>query len=100
MRKSLLSLLTYAVLMDNSADAHLVWWNPISWVEEAFVISFKVVSKTFRHWSFANRLKRQIKKDLADNVNEFVDERAIHSIRKILRTNLVDDMKKFIDQET
>ena len=97
MRKSLLSLLTYAVLMDSSADAHLVWWDPVSWVEEVFVLSFKVISKATSHWSFANRLKRQIKKDLANGVNEFVDDRAIHSIRRVLRTNLVEDMKKFID---
>ena len=74
MKKSLLSLLTYAILMsDSTADAHLVWWNPFSWVEEAMVLSFKVVAKAVSHWSFANRLKRQISRDIENDLNTFVD---------------------------
>ena len=74
MKKSLITLLTYAILLqDSTADGHLVWWDPTSWVGEAFVLTFKIIAKGVSHWSFSNRLKRQIKADLEGSVDEFVD---------------------------
>ena len=36
---------------------------------------------------------------MADNLTEFVDMRAMHTIGKQMRENLVKDMKKLVDDE-
>ena len=33
-------------------------------------------------------------------MTDFVDRRAVHGVAKIMRTNLLVDMKKMIDNET
>ena len=78
MKNTLLTLVTYNLLFSSSSqpafvNAHLVWWDPFSWIEEACILSFKVIMMPFRHWSYANRFKRLVKAEFDLNTSILTD---------------------------
>ena len=88
MRRSLLSTMTlsYFLMSDSmpqsQVQAYFVWWQPWTWVEQALVLTFKLVAKGLEKISFAGRLKQRLRTDLQDNIDHFVDERALHGVSK------------------
>jgi hypothetical protein len=64
------------------------------------MLSFKTVTKPVGQWSFANRLKHQINSGLAESGDEFVESGELHEFAKVLKTNLIEDMMNFIDEES
>lgn len=76
-----------------------MWWQPWTWVEEALVLTFKLIAKKLEPLSFTGKLKTRLEQDLKENAHEFVDMRALHGVSRKLRENLTAEMKKMIDDE-
>ena len=64
MKRSLLSIISLYYLMgqhQNQVDAYIVWWNPLTWLDEALVLTFKLIVKALTpNKNFASNLKKNI----------------------------------------
>ena len=78
-----------AILAVQCISSWLVWWNPLTWIDETALLTFSLLTKPFNRWSFASRIKRRIKEELQKNTEQFLDDQTIDKLCQHLQDLII-----------